>query len=189
MGKPLWKNGLVYAGVTALSWSFLAIGVKVGASYMDTMTLSWCRFTVATISLSLIALVFSPRLFQIFKKPPVGGVIAALFLAANYYGFMHGLRLSSPGNAQIFIQMGPVAVALVGIFYFKEQVSKRQLAGFLLMLLGFVFFYEDQVSQLLGEEKLIFNQGSWWVFFGAMTWAVYTIMQKKNWWNNTLPMS
>lgn len=88
------------------------------------------------------------------------------------------MHLTSPSISQVFIQTGPVILAIAGFVIFKEKVSVRQGFGLLVVLLGMLVFYREQIVVLahgLGEYK----KGVLWVLFGAFSWSIYAISQKK----------
>jgi drug/metabolite transporter (DMT)-like permease len=96
----------------------------------------------------------------------------------NYYGFMEGLLHTSPSNAQVFIQLGPVGFAIVGIFIYREKVTWRSFAGLIMVLSGLFLFYYNQLSGLKGFE-LEYKKGILLVLAGAVCWAVFASLQKK----------
>lgn len=86
---------------------------------------------------------------------------------------------TSPSNAQVAIQSGPLLLALFGILFFKEKISKVQIAGFLLAILGFWIFYRQHVSAVpIGQEGQ-YTKGMLITFSGAVAWAIYAAFQKK----------
>ena len=57
-------------------------------------------------------------------------IVATLGLAANYIGFLLGLDHTSPANAQVLIQLGPLLLALGGLVVFRERFAPAQWLGF-----------------------------------------------------------
>jgi RarD protein len=170
--------GVLYAGTTALFWGFLAIFIKVSLNDVSPVIVVWFRFMVA---FSFLFIYFSARDRQklsIFKRPPILLILAALSLTLNYLGFAKGINLTSPSNAQIFIQIGPISLAIVGIIFFKERLSFRQFLGFVVAGGGLSLFFRDQLKNLLGEENLYIT-GVIWVIISALAWATYASFQKK----------
>src|SRR5690606_25659913 len=104
-----------------------------------------------------------------------GIVIAGLFLAANYFSYMRGLELTTASNAQIMIQLGPLALLFVGVFYFKESMRLYQWIGVGIASVGFLMFYWDQL--LISMEDR-YSLGNSWIIIGAFTWAVFAAIQK-----------
>ncbi|MCB0377673.1 MAG: DMT family transporter [Bdellovibrionales bacterium] len=171
-------KGLLAAGLTAGCWSFLAILLKLALQYGDSYTIVWYRMIVATLVLGGWMLFSGRKLeFSVLKTPPGTLLIAGLCLSANYLGFMQGVHYTSPANAQIFIQLGPLLLAISGVLIFKEQISKIQIFGFLFCVLGFGLFYLDKSSSFAGDPQNYF-WGQSWILFAAVTWAVFASLQK-----------
>ena len=122
--------GILYASTTALFWGFLAIFIKITIVDVAPVTIVWFRFSVAFLFLSGYFLWKDPKQLLIFRKPPPLIIVAALGLTLNYIGFAMGILYTSPGNSQIFIQLGPILLAVSGIVIFKERLSLSTIVGF-----------------------------------------------------------
>ncbi|SHE40711.1 EamA domain-containing membrane protein RarD [Mariniphaga anaerophila] len=171
-------KGVIYAAITAFFWGFLAIALKVAVRKVDPHTIVWFRFLVAFVFLLGWQLYKNPSSLKILIKPPWLLIVAAVGLSWNYLGFMLGIHYTTPSNAQLFIQFGPMMLALSGFLIFKERLSKMQLAGFLVALLGFAFFYSDQLRAFFaGKDQ--YNMGVLLTLSGALAWTVYAVTQKK----------
>ena len=144
--RPL---GILYASITAFLWGFLPIALKVAVSFIGPHSIVWIRFLVAFFILLIIFSIKKPAGLSILLRPPITLIAAAVCLGFNYLGFMKGIHYTSPGNTQIIVQLGPILLAVVGVIIFKEKLSKRQLAGFLLAGIGFIVFYYNQLSGFL----------------------------------------
>ncbi len=145
---------------------------------MDAWSLTWLRFIFAAI-FTAILLVSRRRLHQ-FKSLSTADwlwlLLAAIMLVANYLLFLYGLEMTSPANAQVFIQMAPLLMTLGGVMLFKETFSRRQLLGALSILLGMALFFNDQLKQIISSD---FTTGFWVMFAAAATWAIYALIQKR----------
>jgi drug/metabolite transporter (DMT)-like permease len=173
-----YSKGVIYAIITALFWGVLAVALKVAVNKVDPVTIVWFRFTLAFIPLFIWSFVKQPSELQILIKPPFLLVIAALALSWNYLAFNLGVKYTSPGNAQLFVQTGQILLALAGIVFFKERFNKMQLAGFVLAIVGLLLFYNQQIGHFsanAGEYRL----GIFIILSGAFTWTVYAVIQKK----------
>ena len=91
---------------------------------------------------------------------------------------MNGIDLTSPGNGQIFIQIGPILLAVVGVIIFKERLSGRQLLGFIVAGAGLTLFFRDQLQNLLGSED-VYVVGVIWLILAAVAWTVFASLQKQ----------
>lgn len=171
-------KGIVYAIITALFWGVLAVALKVAVRRVDAATIVWFRFTLAFFPLLIWSALKKPSQLRILTKPPLLLVIATLALAWNYLAFNLGVKYTSPGNAQLFIQTGQILLALAGIFFFGERFSIRQTAGFVTTISGLLLFYHQQLGHFSGNEHT-YRYGIFLTLTGAVTWALYAALQKK----------
>ncbi len=171
-------KGIIYASVTAFFWGFLAIALKVAVREIDPITVVWFRFFFAFILLAFWQLFSEPSSFKILIKPPRLLIFAALALSWNYMGYMLGIHHTTPSNAQLFIQTGPLLLATAGFLLFKEKIRLKQIIGFIIALVGFSFFYGDQLAAFF-DNKDTYKLGILLTLSGAIAWAIYAILQKK----------
>ena len=171
-------KGIIYAVITAFFWGFLAIALKVAVRKVDPVTIVWFRFVVAFIILSLWLSYKNRSSFKLLIKPPVLLVVAALALSWNYLGYMFGIQYTTPSNAQLFIQTGPMLLAIAGFVLFKESIVSRQIIGFLFAVVGFSLFYRDQLHAFFDQQGT-YTTGILLTISGAFAWAIYAILQKK----------
>jgi drug/metabolite transporter (DMT)-like permease len=170
-------KGILYASFTALLWGVLAIALKVSLQDLNPVTVVWFRFFIAFISLLFLMLIFDRSFVKTFKKPPLILFIAAFFLGMNYFGFITGIHYTTPSSAQVFIQIGPVTLGLSGIILFKERLTWKHVTGFLMLITGFIIFYSTQINGLI-EQNREFTKGMFFVLFGGLSWAVFSVLQK-----------
>ncbi len=172
-------KGISWAIFTGVCWAVLAIGLKYALQFTHTGTIVWLRMLVAFLLLLGFLLVYRPPLVRkTFSGISITGILAGLFLAGNYFGYLHGLELSTANNAQIMIQMGPIFLLFAGVFYFHEELRWIQWLGIALAFTGFVFFNWDQVLIALGDQKGRYLLGNVWLMGAALIWAFYAILQK-----------
>ena len=170
-------KGILYASITAVLWGVLAIVLKVSLNGLSPADITWFRFFLAFIVLSAYYFIKKPYYLRILKRPPLLLIIATIGLAVNYYGFIEGVNLTTPSIAQVFIQLGPVLLAAAGFVIFHEKVNWRQVVGLLLVVLGLLVFYKEQL-QLITTEKSTLKIGVIWVLVAAVAWAAYSVLLK-----------
>lgn len=171
------SKGITYALITTFLWGLLPIALKATLKAVPSFTIVWVRFSFAFIALLIYFLITDRKQLKILIKPPLKLIIAAIGLMANYIGFMLGVKYTTPSNAQVFIQIGQILLAIAGIFLFKEKVRKQQLLGFVIVIIGFILFYSQQLKSILINID-DFNKGVIITIIGAFAWATYAIMQK-----------
>lgn len=171
------SKGLILAGITALCWAVLAIGLKQALLFTTSGNIVAFRMIISFIFLLIYFAIYKRHEIQKIKTGlPFTALIAGAMLAFNYYGFMKGVEYTGAGNAQIMIQLGPTLLLISGLIYFKEHFSHKQIIGITLAVIGFALFYYDQRSFDLNSTL---NTGNIWIITAAITWAVYASLQKR----------
>jgi len=168
--------GVLYAVVAAVLWGVLAVTLKMTGSFLPSVDVVWFRMTLSFFTLFIYYLIFQPSGLKIIVKPPLLLILAGVFLGFNYIGYMEGIHFTTPANAQIFIQSGPLLLAVAGIIFFKEHLNRWQVIGFITAVAGFALYYYDQS---LFAEKTTYAKGIILVLLAGIAWAIYAAMQKK----------
>ena len=172
------RRGIAMAVVTASLWGILAIGLKAALGFSDAPTVVWFRFTTAfSLLLMWRAAKEGREGLSILWRPPLIGIIAGAALGLNYFGYTRGVGLTSAGNTQIIIQVGPILLAVSGVVLFGERLRPRQLVGFLVTAAGFALFFQEQLSQLVAAEGTYWR-GNLWIVVAAVSWCGFAILQK-----------
>lgn len=171
-------KGILLASVTSIFWGVLAIFLKVAVKVINPYSIVWIRFLISFIMLSAWFLYTDPQKLRILIRPPILLLLGAFFLAVNFIGYMQGVKYSGPENAQIIIQLGPILLAAGGVIFFRERLSIRQFAGFILAGAGLLLFYGDQYQHSL-VTKTDYLVSVYYTVVAAIAWAIYGIFQKK----------
>ena len=171
-------KGIIYTLVTVLMWGVLAIALKIASKEIDSPTIVWFRFSLAFSGMFVWMIIKNPKGLKILYKPTWLILFSSLALAWNYIGFMLGIQYTSPSNAQVAIQSGPILLAVFGIFFFREKISRTQIIGFLISILGFWIFFRQHINASAGQEGQ-YTKGMLITLTGAVAWAIYAALQKK----------
>jgi len=163
--------------ITAVSWAVLAIGLKFGLHFASSGTIVWFRMLVPFLFLFFFYAFQDTKKLSILIHPPLTALVAGLCLALNYFGYMKGVEFTNASTAQIMIQLAPMSLVLIGIFYFKETPSSLQAVGFLSALSGFILFYLDQLD-MQSQVHTHFANGNLWIITAAASWAIFATFQK-----------
>lgn len=175
-----WKLGLMLALVTAVCWATLPVALKLSLQVVDPLTLTWFRFAFAAV----IMLLWLGRQRQLAPIAALRGKHRLLLLAAtvlllgNYVGYILGVQFTTPGNAQLLIQLAPLLMAVGGVWVFKERFLAGQWLGLAVIVLGLGLFFRDQLfgGLVRGHAYLL---GSAIVAVAAVAWAAYALIQKQ----------
>ena len=168
-----WKLGVTLSTVTMLLWASLPVALDMSLEVLDPFTLSWFRFLSAGVVLGAW-LAVSGRLGQYARLSRRGWgllAIAGLGLTCNYVFYLLGLSRTSPGNIQVIIQLGPLAL-------YGERYTPAQWAGFVTLVIGLGIFFRDQIAVLAGSVDT-YALGVLMIVLAAATWACYALAQKQ----------
>ncbi|MCO4783832.1 MAG: DMT family transporter [Candidatus Cloacimonetes bacterium] len=171
------KLGLALAFTASLTWGVLAIALKYALVSIPLYNVVWFRFVFASIVLLCFFGIKDRSQIKLLAHPPKKAIIAGLFLAANYIGFLVGVKYTSASNSQVIIQSAPLMLAMCGFFIYKEAVSRNKIIGYLIATVGFVIYYKSQLMVLVNDQQ--FHLGNVYIFMAAIAWVIWAILQKK----------
>jgi drug/metabolite transporter (DMT)-like permease len=175
-----WLYGLFLALLTAVLWGVLPIKLKQVLQVMDPVTVTWYRLLVSG-SILLAYLAASRRLpaFRPLGKKGICLLLLAIAgLTANYVLYLVGLNLLSSGTTQLVIQIAPILLLISSLFVFRERFSLGQGLGLLVLLVGFVLFFNQRLAELL-TSLTAYTTGVLTVLLAAFVWVFYGLAQKQ----------
>ena len=168
------QKGLLYILITISLWGFLSLVMRFLVTQIDPYSVACFRLLGAGMIL-LIWLLYYHR--EWLRKPPPQLLLSGLLLGCNYLGFNKGVEHGGAAATQIFIQAGPLVLAVGSIIFFYERLLWRQVGGFAFAIMGFLFFFRTRLNALETSEE--FYWGILWTLFGAFTWGAYALLQKQ----------
>lgn len=175
-----WGYGLFLALLTALLWGILPIKLKQVLQVVDPITVTWYRLLVSG-GLLFAWLAAQRRLPSMRKLAPRGKglvLVAVLGLMGNYVLYLIGLKLLSPGTAQLVVQIGPVLLLVASVFVFRERFSVGQGMGLLVLLAGFGLFFNQRLEELLTSLGT-YTTGVLTILLATSIWVFYALSQKQ----------
>ncbi len=175
-----WRLGLALSLLTVMLWGVLPIALSITLQRLDVYTLTWFRFLV---SFCLLACYLKwrgslPTVSQLRSTRWALVAIATIFLAMNYILFVKGLAITTPANAQVLIQLAPLLMGFGGLAIFKERYNLFQWIGISIITIGFVLFFNEQLSNLITAQTT-YLLGSGLIVLAAITWSIYALAQKQ----------
>jgi drug/metabolite transporter (DMT)-like permease len=99
-------------------------------------------------------------------------------LLGNYVLYLIGLKLLSPGTAQLVVQLGPVLLLVASVFVFKERFSLGQGIGLVVLLAGFGLFFNQRLEELLTSLGA-YTTGVLTILLATSIWVFYALSQKQ----------
>ena len=86
------------------------------------------------------------------------------------------LQYTSAINATILNSFIPIFILIIVSLFFKEKISKYQIIGIFVSLLGvFIILSRLDINII---KNISFNRGDLWMLLAALDWAIYSILLK-----------
>ena len=175
-----WVYGFLLTLLTAFLWGILPIKLKQVLQVMDPITVTWFRLTVAGGCL-FIYLALTRRLPSRKVLGPKGGLLVGMAvcgLVGNYVLYLVGLKMLSPGTAQLVVQMGPIFLMIASVFVFKERFSLGQGLGLVVLIIGFGLFFNQRLDEMLTSLGA-YTAGVLTILLATTIWVFYALGQKQ----------
>ncbi len=166
--------------MAALFWGVLPLALHMVAPALDSCTITWCRFLVAAfvVGVFLARRGALPRPWRLAPRLIALLAVAIIGLTLNYTLFVVGLHLSSPETAQVVGQSASLFLLLGGLVVYREKFSRLQWLGAALLIAGLVLFFNRRLPLLLAGRSGL-GLGVLLLLTGSLTWAVYSLAQKR----------
>lgn len=172
--------GIILAVTTAFLWGILPVFLKQLLGSMDAYTITWYRFFSAAIILTLF-LAKKQQLPNPLTLPNKGRILMAVAgfgLCSNYIFYLLGLDYISAETVQVVIQAAPFLMMLGGVIVFKEAFNRIQILGSVILVTSLLLFFNERLILFI-QPGNNYGPGVFWVFTGAVTWALYALAQKQ----------
>ncbi|HJQ19244.1 MAG TPA: DMT family transporter, partial [Gemmatimonadaceae bacterium] len=173
-------RGIWLALITVVAWSVLPITLRIASRHLDPYTLTWYRFAVSAVVLGGMLMVKRrlPARRAVLVRRCVALLLAAtLGLVANYVLYLVSLSYVSPTAGTVITQLAPLLLMLGGVWLFHEHLSRKQIIGVALIVVGLLLFFNVRVREfadLSGKEGV----GAVILLSASVVWAVYGLSQK-----------
>ena len=174
-----WRLGLSFSLVTAIMWGALPIALKVVLGEMDSITVTWYRFSIsAAIALAWYGRRSVGAIKRLLSRPlwPFT-LLAVAGLLTNYIFYLIGLDHTTAEAAQILIQLAPLMLLVGSVWFFKEPFSAAQWLGVIAFTVGLLLFFHHRLRTLASIEES-YLLGLFVLLLAAITWAGYGLAQK-----------
>jgi len=182
MHSPTIKHttGFFLSLIAAMLWGMLPVALKELLAGMDAITIVWYRFFAAGVVLfAWLALQRKlPKLLRQSAQIKWFLLFAAVGLCINYFLFSYSLNFVNGETSEAVIQLTTLFLILGGVLVYKEPFFAVQKIGTLLIVCGLLLFFNDRLSGLLSLENRE-TIGVIIVFFAAITWTAYALLQKQ----------
>lgn len=156
--------------LTAFIGSSNPIFFRLSANEIPPITYTALRFLLATI-------IFFPFWYRKKQTIPVKDWYKLLPYVLNIVFYALGIQYTSVTMAGLLYTLAPVITAFLGYYFLKEKVSKENIIGFSLAIVGLYILLEGSI-----RTSDIFSLGTplgnALILFAIFAWALYLVCTK-----------
>jgi len=175
-----WRNkamGVILVNLATMAWATNAVLGRWLRADVGPLTLTAMRFTVATVFFRFL-LQGRPPDERRYGKDKWWIVAMGLAGVVGFSPLLYlGLRYSTAVNSSLIQGFSPLITALIAGFLIQESVSRRQMVGAVLGLVGVAGLISDGSLGFL--LRLQFNAGDLILLMAAVTWAFYSVFGRR----------
>ena len=161
-----------------LFWAGNYVFGKFVVKEMAPLWITFSRWAVASFILLGIASIFEKPDWRLVKKHWPMYIILGLVGLVGYNTVLYSaLDYTSSTNAALVSALNPGVIVLFSVFVLKETLTKIQLGGMVLSLLGvLVILTGGNLTQLFVME---YNRGDLLMIVAVLLWSIYSILGKR----------
>lgn len=142
------------------------------------VTLAFLRWIVAFIVFFPIAFSRTKKEWPLLKKNLGAVLILALTGVAAFNTLVYiGLHYTTSINASLMNSTTPIMIYILSFLLLKERLSKFQIVGTLLSLIGVLFIISG--GSIESFLNFSFNKGDLIVLVAVFCWSIYSLLIKK----------
>src|SRR5699024_9235339 len=170
--------------IATILWGGNFVFGRAVSSDLSPFTLAFLRWVVALIIFFPLAWKSLKQDWQKIRQHLFIVFIMALTGVAAFNTIVYiGLHYTTAINASLVNSTTPIIIYILSFFFLKERLTKWQVIGTTVSLLGVLLIIsKGSFKSLLG---LSFNLGDLIVLTAALSWSIYSLLVKR--YSNELP--
>ncbi|MBS3994557.1 MAG: DMT family transporter [Alkaliphilus sp.] len=161
-----------------LFWAGNYVFGKYLVNEMTPLWITFSRWSVASLLLLGIACIFEKPNWSVVIKHWRMYIAMGLLGLVGYNTVLYSaLDYTSSTNAALVSALNPGVIVLFSVFLLKERLTRLQLGGMALSLLGvLVILTGGKLTQLLAMD---FNRGDLLMIVAVLLWTGYSLLAKR----------
>lgn len=162
--------------LTAVIWGLAFVAQEVGAEYVGTFTYNGVRFTLGTLSIIPVILIFEREKITkaMLKKLIPASLITGFVLFSASTLQQYGVQLGTPaGKAGFITGLYTVIVPIMSLVFFRRKTNFLIWIGAVIAVAGlFLLNLDENFNLAIGWGEVV-------VFCGSVIWAVHILVINK----------
>ncbi|SKC81321.1 DMT family transporter [Maledivibacter halophilus] len=165
---------LIAIMITSTVWGLSLLSVKVIVDVIPPMTMTFFRFLIGSLVLSIIYMIKEKEKKLDKKDIPMFILSGASGVSAFIYFQNSAVQFISASSASIIVAAIPIFVLIAEVIVFKTKLSNKKIISVILSFIG-VYFIVGYDSSLASSDSF---KGYLMMFGAVIAWVVYSIATK-----------
>ncbi|MCY6372018.1 DMT family transporter [Clostridium ganghwense] len=174
------KNRSIYflMVLAALFWGGAFIAAKLSAPFIPAFTLTFLRFSIATVILYVVILVKEKHIYKLKKEDiPVFLFTGVVGMVGYHILFFKASIYTTAINSSIIAASNPMITVLLCFIFLKDKLNSKCILGIILSFTGVLLTITN--GSLSTISDITFNKGDILMLLAVLCWACYGIYSKK----------
>lgn len=164
--------------LSTIFWAGAFIAGKLSAPYIPAFTLTFLRFSLASLILYFVVKKKEITPFKLSKKDiPVFAFTGIVGMFGYHVFFFNALKYTTAINSSIIAATNPLVTTILCIAFLKDKINIKRVFGILLSFIG--VFLTITNANLTILKTLSFNKGDILMLIAVLMWASYSVYSKK----------
>jgi len=169
------SNWLLFFGILAVSTASLFI--RKAQQYLPSTLIAAGRLVIATLVLAPVCGKTAwNEIAKVNRQQRLHLCGAGIFLGIHFLVWIKSLELTSVASSVVLVTSTPIWVALFSPILLKEKVTKNNILGLLVAMLGILVLFFKQNTSTVGKFALEDLFGNLLALVGAWMAAGYTMV-------------
>jgi len=163
--------------LTAVFWGGTFIAARVVTQNVGPFSASFLRFAIASLCLAVIIRKLEGGLPRLKRDQIIPVILLGMtgVFAYNVFFFL-GLKTVTAGRASVIIAMNPIFIALFASLLFRERLSRINVTGILLCVMGAIVVISEGAPLALLQGNL--GAGELYILGCVVSWVLYSLIGK-----------
>jgi len=163
--------------ITAFFWAGAFIAGKLSAPFIPPFTLTFLRFSVATLVLYGFIKFKKEKIHKLTKNDfPVFLFTGLVGMFGYHVFFFSALKFTTAISSSIIGATNPIVTTILSIIFLKDKITTKRMIGITLSFIGVFLTITNANFYLL--STLNFNKGDLLMLVAVIMWASYSVFSK-----------
>ncbi len=164
--------------LSTLFWAGAFIAGKLSVPFIPVFTLTFLRFSIATVILYFVVKIKDKSKYKLIKKDiPVFLFTGLIGIFGYHVFFFTALKFTTAINSSLIGATNPIITTILCIIFLGDKLTYKRFIGIILSFTG--VFLTITNANLSTITNLSLNKGDLLMLIAVFMWSAYAVFSKK----------